>query len=58
MTVPVSPEESGHGSANAASGGIGLRMFAKDDGEISYLSQHPTWVFPLSIQKARPLQTC
>lgn len=55
MTVPVSPGESGHGSANA--GGIGSRMFAKDGG-ILYLGQHPTWAFPLSVQKARPLQTC
>src|ERR1700722_19516318 len=38
-------------------GGINFRMFVKD-GEESYLGQRPTWAFPLSVQKAHPLQTC
>src|SRR5258708_4605729 len=38
-------------------GGTSLRMFA-NDGETSYLVQHPTWVFASSVHLARPLQTC
>src|ERR1700722_20765336 len=41
----------------ADGGGINFRMFAKD-GEESYSGQRPTWVFPLFVQMARPLQTC
>jgi hypothetical protein len=47
----------GEGDGTADGGGINLPMFAKD-GETSYLGQHPTWVFPLSVHMARPLQTC
>src|ERR1700679_2921846 len=51
----VSGGEVRDGSADG--GGINFRMFARD-GEESYSAQHPTWVFPLSVQMAHPLQTC
>jgi len=34
-----------------------LRMSAEDGG-MSYSGPHLTWMFPLSVQAARPLQTC
>jgi hypothetical protein len=47
--------EAGDGAEDA--GGINPRMFARD-GETSYSGRHPTSIFPLSVQKERPLQTC
>ena len=55
MTRPVSSEGAGNGSTD--NGGISLPTFA-NDGETSYLDRHRTWVFILSVQMARPLQTC
>ena len=43
----------GMGDGSADAGGISLLMFAEDGG-MSYLGQHPTWVFPWSAQMARP----
>jgi hypothetical protein len=54
MTAPVSTGGKRDGSVDA--GGIGLRTFA-EDGETSYLAQHPTWVFASSVHMAHPLQT-
>ena len=57
MTTMSAVESGGLGDGTAGDGGINFRMFAKD-GEGSYLAQHPTWTFPLSVQMARLLQTC
>ena len=55
--MPVSSAESHGGDASADVGGTNSHMFAKD-GDTLYLGRHPTWVFPSSVQKVRPLQTC
>jgi hypothetical protein len=55
MKLLVSMAEGRNGSVGV--GGISWRMFAKG-GETSYLGQRSTWVFPLSAQMARLLQTC
>jgi hypothetical protein len=55
MTTVVTLAGGSGGPANA--GEMSFRMFAKD-GEDSYLGQHPTWVFPLSVHLARALQIC
>src|SRR5713226_7768744 len=54
-TLTVSGRGSIHGTRDG--GGINSHTFAKD-GESSYLDRHPTCVFHLSVQMARPLQTC
>src|SRR5229473_3043384 len=53
MTKSVSK---GRVNGPAKSGGTNSHTFAKDGG-ISYLGQHPTWVFTLSVHLARPSQT-
>jgi hypothetical protein len=45
----------GHGTVN--DGGTNLHKFA-EDGETSYGSHHPTWVFASSVHMAHQLQTC
>ncbi|KAF8472943.1 hypothetical protein DFH94DRAFT_764761 [Russula ochroleuca] len=47
----------GGGDGDVNDGGSNLPKFARD-GETSFLSHHPTWIFASSVHMACPLQTC